>query len=134
MIDEEIGAQNNTADLGLIDTSRITDMSHLFNSDSTNTNSHADYSDFNGDISAWDVSSVTNMVDMFMQAKTFNGDISAWDVSSVTNMVGMFMHATAFNGDISEWDVSKVSDMSNMFMQCQNVQRRYLGMGCFQGD
>ena len=34
MIDEEIAAQGSTADLGLIDTSIITDMSHLFDSNS----------------------------------------------------------------------------------------------------
>jgi surface protein len=41
---------------------------------------------------------------MFEQ-QAFNGDISEWDVSSVTNM-GNVRGATEFNGDISEWDVS----------------------------
>ena len=39
-------------------------------------------SEFNGDISGWDVSSVLNMNCMFTFSK-FNGDISGWDVSSV---------------------------------------------------
>ena len=46
-------------------------------------------SQFNGDISNWDVSSVTDMSDMFSESQ-FNGDISNWDVSNVTNMIGMF--------------------------------------------
>ena len=53
---------------------------------------------FNGDISSWDVSSVTNMYYMFDQAVAFNGDISSWDVSSVTNMDSMFNNVAAFNG------------------------------------
>ncbi len=46
---------------------------------------------------------------------SFNGDISDWDVSDVTDMSGMFSDADSFNGDISDWDVSNVTDMSHMF-------------------
>ena len=51
-----------------------------------------EYSDFNGDISKWDVSNVTNMEDMFFRSE-FNGDILNWDVSNVTNMASMFFFA-----------------------------------------
>ena len=74
-------------------------------------------SSFNGDISAWDVSSVTNMGWMFYNTGSFNGDISAWDVSSVTDMSRMFEGARSFNGDISAWDVSSVTNMSGMFFR-----------------
>ena len=117
MIDEEIAAQGNTADLGLIDTSIITDMSHLFNSDGS---SHADYWTFNGDLSGWDVSSVTDMSSMFYYARYFNGNLSGWDVSSVTDMSSMFYYASYFNGDLSGWDVSSVTDMSSMFYYARN--------------
>ena len=70
---------------------------------------------FNGDISSWDVSSVTDMGSMFSGATSFNGDISSWDVSSVTDMGSMFSRATSFNGDISSWDVSSVTYMGSMF-------------------
>ena len=40
----------------------------------------------------------------------FNGDISKWNVSSVINMDGLFSE-TDFNGDISNWDVSNVISM-----------------------
>nr|WP_262480679.1 BspA family leucine-rich repeat surface protein [Algibacter lectus] len=33
-----------------------------------------------------DLSQVTNMYQMFYQAKLFNGDIDNWDVSNVTDM------------------------------------------------
>jgi len=70
---------------------------------------------FNGDISKWDVSSVTDMSSMFSNAIVFNGGISKWDVSSVTDVNSMFLGANLFNGDISKWDVSSVADMSFMF-------------------
>ena len=70
---------------------------------------------FNGDLSKWDVSSVTGMNGIFNGAETFNGDISKWDVSSVTGMSAMLYHSKAFNGDISKWDVSRVKDMHGMF-------------------
>ena len=71
------------------------------------------FSDFNGDISQWDVSNVEDMSNMFEGSK-FNGNISKWDVSNVTDMSKMF-RKSVFNGDISQWNVSKVFDMSNMF-------------------
>ena len=63
-------------------------------------------SSFNGDISKWDVSSVITMRAMFASAFSFNGDISKWNVACVIDMSGMFWRAAAFNGDLSEWDVS----------------------------
>lgn len=57
------------------------------------------YNKFNGDISQWDVSNVTNMQSMF-EGSYFNGDISLWNVSNVTNMSCMFKDSL-FNGDIS---------------------------------
>jgi len=71
---------------------------------------------FNQDINTWDVSAVTNMSDMFFGASAFNQDISSWDVSTVTNMSGMFSGTSAFNQDISSWDVSAVTNMSGMFL------------------
>ena len=72
-------------------------------------------SSFNGNISKWDVSSVTDMSYMFDGTSSFNGNLSSWDVSSVTDMSYMFVAATAFNGNLSSWDVSSVTDMSYMF-------------------
>ena len=53
------------------------------------------------------------MAQMFYSSK-FNGDISDWDVSNVTNMYAMFVYSK-FNGDISDWDVSNVTDMRYIF-------------------
>ena len=70
---------------------------------------------FNADISKWDVSKVESMSMMFLYAQKFTKDISKWDVSRVKNMKGMFQLASSFNGDISKWDVSSVTDMRGMF-------------------
>ena len=48
---------------------------------------------FNQDISGWDVSSVTDMGQMFKGSSNFNQNLSSWDVSSVTNMNEMFYNA-----------------------------------------
>jgi len=50
---------------------------------------------------------------MFYRSQ-FNGDISNWDVSNVTDMKQMF-YRSQFNGDISKWDVSNVTQMFEMF-------------------
>ena len=102
IIKQKIKSEGNDCNLNDIDTSNITDMSSLF-----------EYSDFNGDISRWNVSNVTNMNYMFRYSE-FNGDISNWNVSNVKNMSGMFGYSK-FNGDISKWDVSNVTNMNFMF-------------------
>ena len=68
-----------------------------------------------GHISDWDVSSATNMRELFRNKKTFNDDISQWNVSNVTDMTGMFSNANVFNQPIGDWDVSNVRDTSYMF-------------------
>ncbi|MEQ9513405.1 MAG: BspA family leucine-rich repeat surface protein, partial [Balneola sp.] len=86
-------------------TSGITDMSYLFDGKSN----------FDQDISSWDVSQVVNTEKMFNNAHTFNQDISNWDVSSVTNMYAMFFNAQIFNQDLSSWNVGAVTNMGAMF-------------------
>ncbi|NVJ61130.1 MAG: BspA family leucine-rich repeat surface protein [Gammaproteobacteria bacterium] len=69
------------------------------------------------------IESVTDMSSLFLGATNFNSDISQWDVSAVENMSNMFSGATHFNSDISQWDVSAVTDMRRMFAGATNFDR-----------
>ncbi len=78
-------------------------------------NMFSEASDFNSDISLWDVSSVSDMSGMFSWAGSFNQDISGWDVSNVFDMSQMFTASLYFNQDIGDWNVSNVIHMRAMF-------------------
>ena len=85
------------ADLTTVCTSRVTNMSYLFHE-----------SQFNQDISSWDVSNVTDMGAMFNRSP-FNQDIGSWDVSNVTEMSAMFRNSS-FSRDINSWNVANVTN------------------------
>ena len=73
---------------------------------------------FNGDISKWNMSSVTDMNGMFsyVVGVRFSSDLSKWDVSHMMGMGGMFSYVSGFNGDLSNRELSSVNDiMTEMF-------------------
>src|SRR5690606_17060956 len=57
-----------------------------------------------------DLSNVTSMYQMFMDATSLNSDISSWDVSTVTNMSRLFSGAASFDQPLNSWDVSNVTN------------------------
>ena len=85
-------------------TGQVTNMSDLFRSTT-----------FNDNIGYWDVSSVTDMTNMFFGASSFDSDLSSWDVSSVTNMGSMFSSASSFNQDLRCWNVSLIEGEPSFF-------------------
>ena len=110
IIDETIKAQGPNCDLNFIDTSLITDMSELFKG-----------SKFNGDISKWNVSNVTNMAFMFSGCEQLE-DISAlanWNVSNVWNMDCMFQEKQCIQGIVAfDYSVSYISVQRNNVQVC----------------
>ena len=134
--------RDETVYLGDIDTSKITDMSCLFEGDficysrdfsgieSWNVSNVTDMSymfsnsSFNLDISSWDVSNVKDMSGMFA-GSSFNMDIYSWNVSNVNNMNCMF-NGSSFKKDIRAWNVSNVVDMRRMFSDSSNKSYKYL--------
>ena len=80
LINQLIKERGNEGDFNDIDTSKITDMTYVFD----------EMENFNGDISRWDVSNVTDMSYMFYYCLSFNQDISNWDVSNVNDGNNIF--------------------------------------------
>jgi len=123
--DDPVAARRKYGHISQWDTSRVTDMGHLFyRGGVVRDERELGRYNFNDDISAWDVSGVTNMNGMFGGASSFNQDLSDWDVSAVTNMVGMFYNARSFNQDLNAWDVSSVTNMNKMFMLATSLDKR----------
>ena len=95
----------NNDNISVAVTSRITNMANMFGNNT----------EFNQDISSWDVSNVINMQSMFTECILFNQNINSWDVSNVTSMDFMFTNCASFNQPLNEWDVSNITNMSFMF-------------------
>ena len=108
------GAENlilNATDVP--DLSDVEDMGDMF--------ARADF--FNGDLSGWDVSNVTNMEGMFRDLFNFRGiGLETWDVSKVTNMYRMFQNCALFNKEFNRWNVSNVTSMASMFLNTPDFQ------------
>ena len=90
-----------------LNTSRVTDMSEMFNWCENLTNL---------DVSNFDTSNVTDMNRMFAGCSVTTLDLSNFDTSNVTDMSSMFNGCEELtNLDLSNFDTSNVTDMSSMF-------------------
>ena len=74
-----------------------------------------------GTFNNWDVSNVTNFINMFNSANRLHeGDsipnLQYWDMSSATSLAGMFFSNTYCDYNIQGWDVSNVQNFQNMFI------------------
>ncbi|MDF4203695.1 BspA family leucine-rich repeat surface protein [Maribacter sp. SA7] len=70
-----------------------------------------------------DLTHVTDMSEMFENAKLFNGNLNSWDVSNVTNMDSTFKGTHVFNEPLNTWDVSNVTDMTSMFYSAREFDQ-----------
>ena len=104
----------NIYDFNCIDTSAITDMSHLFDD-----YLYDNILNKNFDVSGWNVKNVKDMNSTFNGCKNFDCDLSCWDVSNVENMEFMFNYCTSFKGNgLENWNVSNVKRTDMMFNNC----------------
>eukprot|EP01048_Picozoa_sp_COSAG05_P016365 COSAG05_NODE_2097_length_3565_cov_3.201096_2_plen_959_part_00 len=101
------------------DVSSVTSMNHLLCSSAADCvgrpGGAASATEFNADLSGWNVTMVTNMEKMFCGASSFSSDISGWNVSVVTDMKEMFHGASQFDSSLCGWSVSRVENMDRMF-------------------
>ena len=112
LIEKIIEERGNECDLNDIDVSNIKSMIFVF-----------EKSDFNGDVSGWDVSNVEYMSQMFCDAKKFNQPLNNWDVSNVKDMDWMFFGAKSFNQPLDKWNVSSARDMISMFGDAESFNQ-----------
>lgn len=131
-------SKDKNANLNVIDTSEITDMSYLF------TGSRFKYKLRNITITGWNTSKVTNFEWMFAGCDEFDADVSnfdfknsngsfekmfagclrfkgngvdRWDIQPI-NAAAMFLSCKQFNMDVSNWDMSKCKNIKAMFERC----------------
>ncbi|CAL6319828.1 unnamed protein product [Bathycoccus prasinos] len=107
------------------DVSMIKDMSDAFAYQYT----------FNGDLSKWDVSSVTRFERMFNYATSYEGvGVETWDTSNAESMQDMFWEATKFNGKVSGWNTNKVINMKWMFDKAKSFAQDVSGWTKHDGN
>ncbi len=90
--------------IGNWDVSTIENMEEVFDS-----------SNFNENISTWNVSAVKDFSSMFFRNTSFNQNLDSWNTSAGEVFSNMFRDATAFNGAIGSWNTEKARSLSNMF-------------------
>jgi surface protein len=111
-------------------TGQVTNMYGLF-ADKTNFNQDISHWDvgkvitmgfmfrdahaFNQDISGWNVNKVKYTLHMFQRARVFDQDLSGWTFDNLENARIMFSGAREFNQDLSSWDMSQVTNVYSMF-------------------
>ncbi len=67
---------------------------------------------------------VVSMGEMFHNAASFNGDMTRWNVGSVTDMSDMFSYALKVDGKgVSEWKAPNVKTVNNMFKGATNAKK-----------
>jgi surface protein len=76
-------------------------------------------SEFNRDISKWNVSKVVDMDYMFGGSK-FNQDISNWDVSKVASMTRIFSNSS-FSGNVNTWKPLKLINSEGAFDKFKGI-------------
>ena len=112
IIGNRIKEEKDNIDFNDIDTSHITIMEGVFAYQSDITKI---------DISSWDVSNVTSMMEMFIGCKKLEsiGDISKWEINKLVDITGMFYGCSKLTntGDLNKWDVSGITKKQNAFSQ-----------------
>lgn len=104
----------NIENINYLETSKVTNMSYMFNNNSSLTTL---------DLSSFDTSNVTNMAYMFDYCGSLVSlNINNFNTSKVVNMLWMFQGCSKLTTlDVSSFDTSNVTNMGFMFFNCNNL-------------
>lgn len=106
-------------ELSNFDTSNAEDMSYMFGTSGMKTMENIDPIDF----SRFNTSKVKNMEGMFLNSFLPSLDIKNFDTSNVKNMARMFDGLkNVRNLDLSDWNVKKVNNIQTIFTRSNNLQ------------
>ena len=121
IVEEFKKSTNDVVDLNFIDISNITNMWSLFRHVAMGC--HVDIKKLrNVDISKWDVSNVKYFRHTFFDYTNFDCDLSGWNVHNLENAEMMFSRCENFKGTgLDKWDVSNLKIASAMFSSCINL-------------
>lgn len=141
-----------TLDLSTWNTSKVTNMSHMFESinaqkikfskkfdtsnviNMSNMFAWCNFTDI--DLSMFNTSKVKDMSYMFYHCVDLQKlNLKSFDTSNVTTMEGMFQSCTALtNMNISSFDTSNVKNFNHMFSDCTLLQKLDLSNFKISGD
>ncbi|MCY0978156.1 BspA family leucine-rich repeat surface protein [Chryseobacterium wangxinyae] len=106
------------------DTSNIQNFSFMFAQHHLGIEYTPTVPGFNpSEISAWDMSSATDLSYMFTGRTYFNQNLNSWDVSSVTDMSWMFAICSAFNQPLNNWNTSSLQVMHDLFFNASSFNQ-----------
>jgi len=76
---------------------------------------------FNGDLTGWDVSNVTNLFFFSFLNSNFQGNgLSTWNTSSLANFNGAFYNNSSLIADLSGWNFTAATNVAQMFQSCSS--------------
>ncbi|MFT7443017.1 MAG: surface protein [Maribacter sp.] len=76
--------------------------------------------DFNADLSNWDVSTINDLSFAFENCTNFTSDLSNWNVLNLQSLQHTFFNCTNFNSDLSRWNTRYLNNLENTFYDAIN--------------
>ena len=125
IVRNEISKLGKDADLNHIDVSEVKDFCYGLDMDEDSPDNLLglfEDTDFQGDVSEWDMSNAEDTNSVFYGCENFNCDLSKWDMSNVKVCRRMFERCTRFDQDLSSWDMKGIKDIKSqrfMFNLCK---------------
>lgn len=118
-ITETKPSEGDVINLNWIDTSKINDMSGVFQD--------LILMKYDYDLTYWDVSNVTDFSEMFWDCKYFTGKtIEKWNVSKGLDFSDMFCQCSSLNCNFGSWNMKNAHHTNSMFQSCISFEGKGL--------